>query len=103
MRWFVQQSIKRGRVCAFKQYYQSKIRDDFSKTRSEELNVKGKIYYIIKAYLEYKNKHLKIFEKEQKSKLSDNRKENVDEEENFINEKLSKLPIHQLIKQKKIR
>ena len=35
-------------------------------------------------------------------KFNDYRKENVDEKEKYINEKLSKLPIHQLIKQMKL-
>ena len=58
MRWFVRQSIKRGRVCAFNQYCKSKICDDFLKIISEELNVKGNIYDIIEAYLNCKNKFL---------------------------------------------
>ena len=64
MRWFVRQSIKGGRVCAFCQYYKSKIYDDILKIISEELNVKGNIYDLIEAYLNYKNKHFKIYEKE---------------------------------------
>ena len=57
MRWFVRQSIKRGRVCAFNQYYDSKICGDISKIISKELNVKGNIYDKVEAYLSYKNKY----------------------------------------------
>ena len=57
MRRFVRQSIKRGRVCAFNQYYKSKNCDEILEIISEELNVKGKNYDIIEAYLNYKNKH----------------------------------------------
>ena len=64
--------------------------------------MEGNIHDIIETYLEYKNKYLKFFEKEYESKFNDYRKENVDEKEKFINEKLSKLPIHQLIKQTKL-
>ena len=39
MRVFVRQSIKRGRVCAFNQYYKSKIYDDILKIISEELDI----------------------------------------------------------------
>ena len=39
MRWFVRQSIKGGRVCAFNQYYKSKICDDILKIISKELFV----------------------------------------------------------------
>ena len=41
MRWFVRQSIKRERVCAFNQFYKSKICDDILKIISEKLNVNG--------------------------------------------------------------
>ena len=102
MRWFDRQSIKGGRVCAFTQYYKTKICDDILKIRSEDLNVKGKVFDIMEAYLNYKNKHFKIFKKEYESKLNDYRDEDVDEKEKNINEKLSKLPIHQLIKQIKL-
>ena len=44
MRWFVRQSIKRGRVCAFNQYYNSTICDDILKIISEDLDVKRNNY-----------------------------------------------------------
>ena len=47
MRWFVRQSIKGGRVCAFNQYHKSKSCDDILKIISKELCVKGNIYDII--------------------------------------------------------
>ena len=49
--------------------------------------------------MNYKNEHFKIFEKEYEDQFDDYRKENVDEKENYINEKLSQLPIHQLLQQ----
>ena len=52
MRCFVRQSKKGGKVCAFNQYYKSKVCDDISKFISEELNMYGNIYEIIEAYLE---------------------------------------------------
>ena len=64
MRWFVRQSIKDGRVCAFIQYYKSKHCDDILKIINKELAVKGNAYDTIEAYMEYKNKHFKIFQKE---------------------------------------
>ena len=102
MRWFVRQSIKGGRVCAFNQYYKSKICDDILKIISEELNVKGNIYDNREAYLEYKNEYLKIFENEYESKFTDYRDENEEEKEKYIKENLSQLPIHLLIKQMKL-
>ena len=57
MRWFVRQSIKSGRVCAFNQYYKSKHCNDILKTINKKIAVKGNVYDTIEAYMEYKNKH----------------------------------------------
>ena len=100
MRWFVRQAAYGGRVCAYgNEYYKSKKCDDILKIMSEELNVKGNVYDNIEAYMNYTNKHYKIFEKEYESIFRDYRDENVEEKEKNINEKLSELPIHQLISQ----
>ena len=69
MRWFVRQSIKVGRVCSFNQYYKSKHCDAILKFINKELAVKGTVYDTIEAYMEYKNKHFKIFEKNIKINL----------------------------------
>ena len=97
MRWFVRHSIKGGRVCDFNQYYESKHWDDISKIINKELAVKGTVYDIIKAYMEYKNKHFKIFEKEYEAQFDDYRDENDEEKEKYINEKLGNLRLHKLI------
>ena len=102
MRWFVRQSIKGGRVCAFNQYYKSKHCDDILEIINKELGVGATVYNTIEAYMEYKNKHFKIFEKEYEDQFGDYRDGDVDGKEKYINEKLSQLPIHQLIKQIKI-
>ena len=65
------------------------------------MNVKGNIYDILEVYLEYKNKYLKIFEKEYGSKFNVYRHANVEEKEKNIKENLSQLPIHQSGKQRK--
>ena len=98
MRWFVRQSIKRGRVCAFNQHYQSKHCDDILKIINKELVVKGTVYDAIEAYMEYKNKHFKIFEKQYENQFNDYRDENVEEKAKYINEKLSNLRLHKIIK-----
>ena len=98
MRWFVRQSIKGGRVCAFNQYYKSKHCDDILKIINKELSVKGSVYDPIEAYVEYENKYFKIFEKEYEDQFDDYRDENVEEEEKYINEKLSNLRLHKIIK-----
>ena len=98
MNWFVRQSIKGGRVCAFNQYYKSKHCDDILKIINRELAVKGTVYNTIEAYMEYKNKYFKFFEKEYESQFDDYRDEDVDEKEKYINEKLSELRLHKIIK-----
>ena len=87
MRWFVRQAAYGGRVCAFNQWYKLKSCDDILKTISKELCVKGMDFDIIKAYTEYKNKHLKIIEKEYENQFNEYRHENIEEKERFINEK----------------
>ena len=97
MRWFVRQSIKGGRVCSFNQYYISKHCDDILKIINKELAVKGTVYDTIEAYMEYKNKHFKIFEKEYEDQFDDYRDEDVEEKEKNINKKLSELRLHKII------
>ena len=102
MIWPIRHSIEGGRVCAFKYYYKSKICDDLLKIVSEELNMKGNIYDILEAYLKYKNKLFKIYEKDYENEFDEYRDEDVKEKEICINKKLRKLPIHQLKKQIKL-
>ena len=63
IKWFVRQSVKRGRVSSSKQYCKSKICDDILKIIPEELNVKGNIYDIVELYFNYKNNSLNYSEK----------------------------------------
>ena len=98
MRWFIRQSIKGGRVCAFNQYYKSTHCNDILENINKELAVKGTVYDTIKAYMDYKNKHFKIFEKEFEAQFVDYRDEDIEEKEKYINEKLSNLRLHKMIK-----
>ena len=59
---------------------------------------KGAVYNTIEAYMEYKNKHFKIFEKEYENQFNDYRLENEEEKQKYINEKLSQLRLHKIIK-----
>ena len=97
MRWFLRQSIKGRRVCAFNQYRKSKHFDDILNIISKELCVEGNVYDFVEEYSKYKNKHYEIFEKEYEDEFDDYRNENVDEKEKYINEKLSNLRLHKLI------
>ena len=65
LRYFVRQSIKSGRFCAFKQHYKSLKCDDILKIKTEEIDVKGNIFDIIKACL----KHKINISKEQRKKM----------------------------------
>ena len=98
MRWFIRQSIKGGRVCAFNQYYRSDHYNDIKKILSKELGVKGNIYDIIEECLRHKKKHYEIFEKEYESQFNDYRDEDVEENEKYINEKLSEIRLHKIIR-----
>ena len=98
MRWFIRQSIKGGRVCAFNQYYKSTHCNDILKNINKELAVEGTVYDTIKAYMEYKNKHFKIFEKVYEDQFDDYRLENEDEKQKYNNEKLSNLRFHKIVK-----
>ena len=100
MRDFVRQAAYGGRVCAFNQNYQSKHCDDILKNISKEISIKGSVYDIIQAYMEYKNKHFKIFEKEYESQFNDYRDENIEEKEKYINGKLSNLRLHKTMKRR---
>ena len=100
MRWFVRQSIKGGRVCAFIQYYKSNHYNDIKNILEKELGIRnGNIYDIIEEYLRYKKKYYDIYEKENENHFNDYRLENKEEKEKYINEKLGCLKIHKLIKQ----
>ena len=97
MIWFVRQSIKGGRVCAFNQYYKSKHFEDIKKIISKFLDVKGTVYEIFEEYLKYKKKHYDIFEKEYEAQFDDYRDENEEDKEKYINKKLGDLTLHKLI------
>ena len=102
MRHFVRQAAYGGRVCSFNQYYKSIHCNDILNIISKKLKFEGNTYEIIEAYMKYKNEHFKIFEKEYEDRFNDYRDENIEEKEKYINQKLSDLPIHQLINQLKI-
>ena len=78
MRWFVRQSIKGGRVCAFNQYYKSNHYNDIKRILAKEFEFEEdeNIYENIEKYLKYKKKYYDIYEKEYESQFNDYRDEN---------------------------
>ena len=99
MRWFVRQSIKGGRVCAFNQYYKSKIYDEALRIISEELKFEGTVYDQIEAYLKYKKHHEEFIKKEHENKFDEYRDLDEEEKNNYINKKIGEFPIHKLIQE----
>ena len=99
MRHFVRQSIEGGRVCTFNQYYKSNICKDILKIVSQKLKVEGNVYDMLDAYMKYKNEHLKVNKQEYKKFFYNYRDIDEGEEEIYVNKKLGKLPIHQLLQQ----
>ena len=97
MRWFVRQSIKAGRVCAFNQCYKSKHFDDIKKVISKELCVKGNTYEIFEECLKYKKKHYEIFKREYEDQFDDYRDEDEDGKQKYVNENLGNLRLHKLL------
>ena len=82
MRWFVRQSIKGGKVCAYNQYYSSKSRDNILKCLAKELNFdfeSSSSDNIIETYLKYTDQQKKVFKKEYKDQLQDYRDIRIDE------------------------
>ena len=69
-RWFVREAAYGRRVCAFNQYYKSKHYDDIFKIISKEFCVKRIVYDSIEAYMDYKNKHLKVLKKNMKINIT---------------------------------
>ena len=94
MRWFVRQCIKGGRCSSFVLYSKFKIANNAFKATSRELNVKENICEVIEACVEYMCREKKTIEKEYDSSFDDYRKNNEKEEEKYVRNQLSKLPIH---------
>ena len=94
MRNFVRKSIKGGRCNAFDQHYKCEISDEVFNIISKELNVNGNICDILEKYFEFLNKYEKQYAKEFDSEYDDYRDINQKEETDYINKKLTMLPIH---------
>ena len=69
MIWFVRQSIKGGRVCAFNQYYKSKHCDDILNIINKELAVKEQFMILLKHIWNIKTNILKSLKKNMKVNL----------------------------------
>ena len=92
LRLFVRKTIKGGRWGSFNQQYKSSISDEVFNITSEDLDVQGNI---CEKYFEHTNKHRKIIENENDSQFDDYRDINQEERTEYINNKLSKLTVHE--------
>ena len=99
MRHFVRQSIKGGRCSALIQYSQSTMWDEVFFIISKEINVNGNTCEVLDKYLEYTNKKRKIIEDEYDSQYKDYGDINQEDKEKYLNEKLSKLPVHEKLQE----
>ena len=99
MRWFVRQSFKGGRVGVFNQCYKTKLCDEGLKILSKEINIKRSTYDTIAAYLNSKNKPFEFFDRNYDCNFNDYSYIDEENKEKYVNEKIIKLPIHQLMKQ----
>ena len=92
--------IKGGRRCAvLNQYHKSTTSDEEFIDISKELNSNGKISEILDKYFEYTNKHRKIIEDDYDSQFKDYRDFEEEKRTKYVNNKLSKLPIHEQLQQ----
>ena len=98
MRYFVSQSIKRGRCADINQYYKSTFSDEIFFIFSKHLDAHCKKCEIIEKQFEDTNNNKKSFETEFDSQFEDYRVINQDKKAQYVNDKLSKLPIHEKIR-----
>ena len=77
------------------QYYKSTISDEVFNIISKELGVNVNLWEILHKFYEYTNKHRKIFQDKYDSQSEDYRDINEVEKSKCVNDKLSKLPIHE--------
>ena len=94
----VGQSIKGGRCSALNQYYKPTISDEVFKIVSKALNVIVNVCGIIDNFFEYLNKRRKILENDYDSKYKDFRDSDQEGRTNYMYTKLTKLPIHEHLK-----
>ena len=99
MRWFLRQSIKGGRVCAFNQYYKSNHYNDVKRILSKELGVNkdANLYEVIEECSSYKKKDYEKYEKEYENQFNEYSFENGEDKERYIIQKLSSLRLHKLL------
>ena len=85
MRNIVRHSLEGERVCAFNQYYKSKICGDVLKFLPGELKVERVVFNIIEADMKYKNDHSKIITEEYEIKFDNYRQIDEEEMQKYIN------------------
>ena len=103
MRHFVRQSIKRGRCSALNQYHKSSISDKVIIIILKELDINGNKCEILDKYFEFTNKHRKIIENEYNSQFEDYKDIDHEGRKNYINNKLSKLTLHEKFKKLNVK
>ena len=95
MRHFVRKNVKGGLCSALNQNFKSSISDKVFNIISQELNVQGNFCEIIDKYIEFTNKHRTIIKDEYDSQFDEYRDINQERKEKYVNDKLSKLLVHE--------
>ena len=98
IRGFVSQNIKVGRCSSFNQKYNFSVSVEVFNIISTELKGNGNICENLDKFSEITNKHGKILEDEYDSQFEGYRDINKDESEEYVNDKLRKLSIHEKLK-----
>ena len=102
MRYCFWQSFKGGRCGSFNQSYKSVNSDEVFNNFIKELDINGNTCDILDKFFEFINKHRKLLEAEYDSQIVDHRNISQDEGTKYINDKLSKLTIHEKLQKQNL-
>ena len=84
-------------MCSFESILKTIFSDEVFNNIPKELNNNGSICEMLDKFFEYTNKHRKIIEHEYDSQFIDYGDNDQEERTKYINNKYSKLPIHEKI------
>ena len=98
MRTFTRKNMKGGQCSALYQCCKPIISHDVFNDPSAELDIERNVCEILDKYFEYTSKHRKTKEDGYYSQFKDKRNIDQDEKSNHANDKLSKLPNHDIFK-----
>ena len=98
MRCIGRPSLKGGKSLALNQYYESIILDDVFKIISKELKINCNVCEILDKCLDDIKRNRNLLEDEYDSQFEDYRDMNADDKTKFVNDKFSKITVHNNLK-----